>query len=106
MLNKALKRSQSVYANECLHFVLSFWAIASPKIQLAKSVGKVSAKNLQMLSIIAGFYHSHRYLRTTQALVQRLSDQLERIAPIKGRWLVISCSVNHTSNVLNDTKLP
>jgi hypothetical protein len=57
MLNKTLSRSQSVYANECLHFVLSFWAIASPNSQLAKSVGKVSAKNLQMLSIIAEFYH-------------------------------------------------
>jgi hypothetical protein len=82
MLNKALKRSQSVYANECLHFVLSFWAIASPKSQLAKSVGKVSARNLQMLSIIAGFYHPHGYLRTTQALVQKISNQFERIARI------------------------
>jgi hypothetical protein len=34
-------------------------AIASPSSQLAKSVGKFSAKNLQMLSIIAEFYHSH-----------------------------------------------
>jgi hypothetical protein len=38
--------------------------IGSPNSQLAKSVGKVSAKNLQMLSIIAEFYHPHRYLRT------------------------------------------
>jgi hypothetical protein len=30
-------------------------AIASPSIQLAKSAEKLSAKNLQMLSIIAGF---------------------------------------------------
>jgi len=28
--------------------------MASPKIQLAKSLEKLSAKNLQMLSIIAG----------------------------------------------------
>nr|WP_055076250.1 hypothetical protein [Pseudanabaena sp. 'Roaring Creek'] len=32
-------------------------AMGSPNIQLAKSVGKVSAKDLQMLSIIAEFYH-------------------------------------------------
>ncbi|MFM7600551.1 MAG: hypothetical protein ACKO7R_05020 [Pseudanabaena sp.] len=32
-------------------------AIASPNIQLAKSVEKLSARNLQILSIILGFYH-------------------------------------------------
>ena len=57
-------------------------AIASHKSQLAKSVGKVSARNLQMLSIIAGFYHPHGYLRTTQALVQKLSDQIVSITCI------------------------
>ncbi|MCA6543861.1 MAG: hypothetical protein IM576_11500 [Pseudanabaena sp. M074S1SP2A07QC] len=31
--------------------------MGSPNNQLAKSMGKVSAKNLQMLSIIAEFYH-------------------------------------------------
>jgi hypothetical protein len=31
--------------------------MGSPKSQLAKSVGKVSAKNLQMLSIMGEFYH-------------------------------------------------
>ena len=31
--------------------------IGSPSSQMAKSVGKVSARNLQMLSIIAEFYH-------------------------------------------------
>lgn len=31
--------------------------MASPNIQLAKSLEKLSAKNLQILSIIAEFYH-------------------------------------------------
>ncbi|WP_263363439.1 hypothetical protein [Pseudanabaena sp. UWO310] len=35
----------------------SYTTMGSPNSQLAKSVGKVSAKNLQMLSIIAEFYH-------------------------------------------------
>ena len=34
--------------------------MASPNIQLAKSLEKLSAKNLQMLSIIAEFYHLRR----------------------------------------------
>jgi hypothetical protein len=34
--------------------------MASPNIQLAKSMEKLSARNLQMLSIIAGFYHLFR----------------------------------------------
>ena len=34
--------------------------MASPNIQLAKSLEKLSAKNLQILSIIAEFYHLRR----------------------------------------------
>ena len=59
-------------------------AIGSPKSQLAKSVGKVSAKNLQMLSIIAEFYHPHGYWRMTQSIALKMAHKVEEIACLFG----------------------
>jgi hypothetical protein len=59
--------------NESSEGLISVRAIASPNNQVAKSVKKVSARNLQMLSNIVPLYFVHDFSSLNQAVSNSLT---------------------------------